>query len=248
VLQTEELPSQVDDLDGDGKANELAFSESCFRTSPGIVTISFGEEDRKLATAARTTSSEQRSLQRNSRSRLESEALAFRIYFDPRNAIDIMVSAGDVASSPCMHRPEYVTRRIAEGRDYLSSRRSIGNWSWWRDGERQLVKSGDVHDREWRIWRADRCARSWNWNTTGGIRREDHSPEIANHQWQGKWIEHAISADSARTSLLLRADRATWRYAANSAKDRERRGSRLGKQVVAPGPTATEMVQDRILD
>jgi len=48
ILQTEELPSQVDDLDGDGKADELAFQINLASRQSRIVTISFGDEDRIL--------------------------------------------------------------------------------------------------------------------------------------------------------------------------------------------------------
>src|SRR5258707_5324775 len=46
LLQTEELPSQADDLDGDGKADELAFQVNVASHQSRIITISFGEEDR----------------------------------------------------------------------------------------------------------------------------------------------------------------------------------------------------------
>src|SRR6266849_5247993 len=46
VLQTKELPSQVDDLDGDGKADELAFQVDLAPRQSRIVTISYGEGDR----------------------------------------------------------------------------------------------------------------------------------------------------------------------------------------------------------
>ncbi len=43
VLQTKELPSQVDDLDGDGKADELTFQVDLDARQTRIVTISYGE-------------------------------------------------------------------------------------------------------------------------------------------------------------------------------------------------------------
>jgi hypothetical protein len=46
VLQTEELPSQVDDLDGDGKADELAFQVDLAAHQSRIVTISYGDGNR----------------------------------------------------------------------------------------------------------------------------------------------------------------------------------------------------------
>src|SRR5260370_36900015 len=46
AMQTEELPSQVDDLDGDGKADELAFQIDLAPHQTRIVTISYGNQDR----------------------------------------------------------------------------------------------------------------------------------------------------------------------------------------------------------
>jgi hypothetical protein len=46
VLQTEELPSQVDDLDGDGQADEPAFQVDMAAHQSRIFTISYGDRNR----------------------------------------------------------------------------------------------------------------------------------------------------------------------------------------------------------
>ena len=46
ILQAQELPSQVDDLDGDGKADELAFQIDLSPHQTRVVTISYGDLDR----------------------------------------------------------------------------------------------------------------------------------------------------------------------------------------------------------
>src|SRR5260221_11524830 len=46
ALQTEELPSQVDDLDGDGKGDELAFQIDLAPHQTRIVTVSYGNQER----------------------------------------------------------------------------------------------------------------------------------------------------------------------------------------------------------
>src|SRR6202790_4272129 len=46
ALQTEELPSQADDLDGDGKADELAFQIDLAPHQTRIVTLSYGDQGR----------------------------------------------------------------------------------------------------------------------------------------------------------------------------------------------------------
>src|ERR1700730_7934424 len=46
TLQTEELPSQVDDPDGDGKGDELAFQVDLAPPQTRVVTISYGDQER----------------------------------------------------------------------------------------------------------------------------------------------------------------------------------------------------------
>src|SRR5215813_6865327 len=90
VLQTEELPSQIDDLDGDGKADELAFQVDLGARQSRIVTISYGEEDRiwrlRKDYKPRTSALFSKKFEGLG---WESDRIAYRIYFDPRNAIDI---------------------------------------------------------------------------------------------------------------------------------------------------------------
>ena len=87
VLEAEELPSQVDDLDGDGKADELAFQIDLAPHQTRIVTISYGDMEKilriRLDYAQRTNA-----LFSNKIEGLgwESERIAYRVYFDPRNA------------------------------------------------------------------------------------------------------------------------------------------------------------------
>jgi hypothetical protein len=90
TLQTIELPSQADDLDGDNKYDELAFQIELKPKQTRIVTIAYGETatiqrlrgDYPKRTAAKFT-------MKFDGLAWESEANAWRIYFDKRNAIDI---------------------------------------------------------------------------------------------------------------------------------------------------------------
>src|SRR5437667_12748678 len=90
TLQTIELPSQADDLDGDNKYDELAFQIGLKPKQTRIVTIAYGDtatmqhlrSDYTKRTAAKFT-------MKIDDLAWESEANAWRIYFDKRNAIDI---------------------------------------------------------------------------------------------------------------------------------------------------------------
>src|SRR5258705_5555110 len=89
TLQTIELPSQADDLDGDNKYDELVFQIELKPKQTRIVTIAYGDpatmqrlrSDYPKRTAAKFT-------MKFDGLAWESEASAWRIYFDKRNAID----------------------------------------------------------------------------------------------------------------------------------------------------------------
>jgi len=90
TLQTIELPSQADDLDGDNKYDELAFQIELKPKQTRIVTIAYGDtatiqrlrSDYPKRTAAKFT-------MKFDGLAWESEASAWRIYFDKRNAMDL---------------------------------------------------------------------------------------------------------------------------------------------------------------
>src|SRR6266571_2171994 len=89
TLQVTELPSQADDLDGDNKYDELAFQIDLKPKQTRIVTIAYGD----TATIQRLRSYYPKRTGANFTMKLdglgwESEANAWRIYFDKRNAID----------------------------------------------------------------------------------------------------------------------------------------------------------------
>src|SRR5436189_4292724 len=90
TLQTVELPSQADDLDGDNKYDELVFQIDLKPTQTRIVTIAYGDaatiqqlrSEYPKRTAAKFT-------MKFDGLGWESEVNAWRIYFDKRDAIDI---------------------------------------------------------------------------------------------------------------------------------------------------------------
>ncbi|MBI3646467.1 MAG: DUF4861 family protein, partial [Acidobacteriales bacterium] len=90
TMEATEIPSQVDDLDGDGGGDELAFQIDLAPHQTRIVTISYGDADRILRLRNdyphRTSALFSPKIEGLG---WESERIAFRVYFDPRNAIDI---------------------------------------------------------------------------------------------------------------------------------------------------------------
>src|SRR5260370_6404370 len=90
ALQTEELPSPVDDLDGDGKADELVFQVDLAPHQTRIVTISYGNQDRIWRLRGdyeqRTAPPFPRTIQGVV---WESDRVAFPFYLNPRNPTDL---------------------------------------------------------------------------------------------------------------------------------------------------------------
>ena len=109
TLQTIELPSQADDLDGDNKYDELAFQIDLKPKQTRIVTIAYGE----TATMQRLRSVYPKRTAAKFTMKFdglgwESEATAWRIYFDQRNAIDVWGKRRPGLYLEMFGAPEYV--------------------------------------------------------------------------------------------------------------------------------------------
>lgn len=253
VEQTEELPSQADDLDGDRKADELAFQIDLGPKQTRVVTISYGDEDRVWRLRSdykqRTAAIFSRKIEGLG---WESEPVAFRIYFDPRNAIDIYGKRRPTLQLGMYAAPDYVYHdESPEGRDIFEVGDSIGIGAVAGMVDGKLVKVADVKDRKSRIL-ASGPVRSIveleydGWNVAGEL---IHLQSRIT-QWAGeRGFEQAISADcgddfSFVTGLSVKVGITP----VNSIK-----GSPVtwiatwGQQVLAPGAKATEELRDQNL-
>ncbi len=152
-VESTELPSQVDDLDGDGKGDEIAFQIDLGPHQTRIVTISYGPPDRIL----RVRNEYPQLTDALFSSKIEglgweSERIAFRVYFDPRNDIDIYGKRSRSLQLKLFASPDYPYHEESpEGRDIFKVGESIGIGAVaaWVDGK--LVKAADVKERKWRI-------------------------------------------------------------------------------------------------
>lgn len=153
VLQTEELPSQVDDLDGGGKGDELAFQIDLAPHQTRIVTVSYGDQNRiwrlrddyKQKTAALFS-------RKFEGLGWESDRVAFRIYFDPRNAIDLYGKRRLTLQLAMYASPDYgYHNESPEGRDIYDVGDAIGIGSVAAIVDGKVVKVSDVKERKWRI-------------------------------------------------------------------------------------------------
>src|SRR6266436_6203609 len=248
VLQTEELPSQVDDLDGDGKGDELAFQVDLAAHQTRIVTISYGNQERVWRLrgdyqqrAAALFSPKIEGLG------WESERVAFRVYFDPRNAIDLYGKRRLTLQLGMFASPDYTYHdESPEGRDIYKVGDAIGVGSVAGFVDGKVLKVADVKDRKWRIL-ASGPVRSVVELEYDGWRAGGKLIHLRTRitQWAGeRGFAQEISADSGNDFEFvtgLPAKRGL--PAVTSEKNSQSTWmATWGEQVVAPGATATEEI------
>jgi unsaturated chondroitin disaccharide hydrolase len=153
VWHTTEIPSQVDDLDGDFRPDELAFQIDLKPRQTRIVTVTWGAVDRIFRLRGdydkQTNAIFTRKIDGIG---WESKRNAFRLYFDKRNAIDLYGKLRPSLQLDRFGTPGYVYHNDSpDGRDiYLvGDGLGIGALAGWVNGTAEHV--ADVDDRTWRI-------------------------------------------------------------------------------------------------
>jgi unsaturated chondroitin disaccharide hydrolase len=207
TLQVTELPSQADDLDGDNKFDELVFQIELKPRQTRIVTIAYGDpatmqrlrSDYPKRTAAKFT-------MKFDGLAWESEATAWRIYFDKRNAIDFFGKRRPGLYLEMFGAPEYVYHWESPlGRDIYRIGDAIGIGAVAALVDGKVVKVSDVAERKWRIVNAgpvrvivELSYKGWK---VGGREVNLTSQMI---QWAGKHgFEHRIKAEGAEGLTLV---------------------------------------------
>jgi len=207
TLQTIELPSQADDLDGDNKYDELAFQIDLKPKQTRIVTIAYGEtatmqrlrSDYPARTAAKFT-------MKFDGLAWESEATAWRIYFDKRNAIDVWGKRRPGLYLEMFGAPEYVYHWESPlGRDIYRIGDAIGIGAVAALVDGKAVRVSDVAERKWRIVSAgpvraviELSYKGWK---VGG-----HELNLTSRitQWAGeRGFDHRVTAEGADGVTLV---------------------------------------------
>src|SRR6266567_5880577 len=153
TLQTVELPSQADDLDGDRKLDELVFQIDLQPKQTRIVTLAYGD----AATIARLQSDYPKRTHAKFTMKFdglgwESEISAWRLYFDRRNAIDLFGKRRPGLYLELFGKPEYVYQDESPfGRDIFRVGESLGIGALGALVDGKTVKVADVAERSWRI-------------------------------------------------------------------------------------------------
>lgn len=206
TMQVTEVPSQVDDLDGDDKYDELVFQIQLKPKQTRIVTIAFGDQ----ATMQRLRGSYPKRTAAMFAKKLEglaweSEASAWRVYFDQRNAIDLFAKRRPGLYLEMFGAPEYdYNAESPLGRDIYRIGDAIGIGSLAALVDGKVIRVSDVAQRNWRIISAGPLRTIVELNYRGwkvGGRDVNLTSRIT--QWAGKHgFEHRITADGA-TGLNL---------------------------------------------
>jgi unsaturated chondroitin disaccharide hydrolase len=257
TLETTEVPSQADDLDGDGTLDEIAFQIELKPKQTRIVTIAYGDpsaiarlrSDYPKRTHAKFT-------QRFEGMGWESDTTAWRIYFDKRNAIDLYGKRRPGLYLEMFGTPEYDYHEESPfGRDIYKIGDAIGIGSVAALVDGKVVKVADVDERSWRIV-ADGPVRSivelrYKGWAVGG-RKVNLTSRIT--QWAGEHgFEHRITAEGADgltfvTGIVREPDLQEKIFQPTSAQPAFIRAW-WGHQVEEEGPpaTATHMLPDQNL-
>jgi len=255
TLSTTELASQADDLDGDGKFDEIAFQVDLKPKQVRVVTIAYGDSaaiqrlrsDYPKRTHAKFTKEFEGM-------GWESETTGWRIYFDQRNAIDLYGKRRPGLYLELFGSPEYDYHEESPfGRDIYKIGDALGIGSVGALVGDQVVKVSDVAERSWRII-SDGPVRSIvelsykGWKVAG--RSVDLTSRIT--QWAGeRGFEHRIALKNAEGLTLVtglpRKPSLDESYIAPSAASPIAWQATWGHQVLMTGATATEALPDQNL-
>ncbi|HLJ90219.1 MAG TPA: DUF4861 family protein [Candidatus Angelobacter sp.] len=246
IIQAQEIPSQVDDLDNDGQADELSFQLDLKPHETCIVTVTYGEPGRifKIRSdyPAQTDAVFAKKIEGLG---WESDKNAWRIYFDARNAIDLYGKRRSMLMLKRFATPEYdYHAESADGRDIykVGNAMGIGAVGAWRDGK--LIRVSDVRARSYRVIStgpvraiAELTYEGWN---AGGAPLTLHTRIV---QWAGdRGFYQTVTADSNpdfafATGLPLKKEAPVLRSTGNRTWL-----ATWGEQVLMPGATATDPV------
>lgn len=153
TIRTTELASQADDLDGDGRLDEIVFQVSLGPRQTRIVTVAYGEQ----ATIRRLRANYLQRAHAKFTVKYEglgweSETAAWRIYFDKRNAIDVFGKRRPGLLLETFGAPEYdYHQESPDGRDIYKIGEAIGIGAVAALVDGKVIKVSDVAERKWRI-------------------------------------------------------------------------------------------------
>lgn len=252
AADTVEIPSQVDDMngDGDGRAGELAFQIALKPKQTRVVTITYGGPD--LGPAPRpdyAKRTDAKFAKHYDGMGWESENTAWRLYFDKRNAIDLWGKRKQGLYLETFATPAYKYQEESPlGRDIYNVGKSLGagGVGAWVDGH--AIPVADVSSRDWRIVSSG-PVRSIVEFTYKGWKIGDQPVEVTSRisQWAGeRGYDHRVNLQGPDSFPLVVG-------LSRKPELRETAGAAScslaiwGHQVVKPGTGATDSLPDQNL-
>ena len=249
-FQITELPSQADDLDGDGKPDELAFQIDLQPKQTRVVTISYGDPaiiaHMKSDYPKRTNA---KFAKHYDGMGWESELTAWRLYFDKRNAMDLWGKKKPGLYLEMFAPQDYKYQEESPiARDIYNVANSLGSGSVgaWVDGK--VVRVADVTDRQWRIVSSGPVRAIVEFTYKGwkvGGRTVDMTTRVT--QWAGErgFGERVTVSDPEGLTLVAGLSRKP--DLNEFSVDPSCSIGIWGHQVVRPGTGATESLPDQNL-
>jgi unsaturated chondroitin disaccharide hydrolase len=254
TLRATELPSQADDLDGDGSYDELVFQIDLKPKQTRIVTIAYGD----AATIARIRSDYPKRAHARFALKFEglgweSERAAWRVYFDQRNAIDLYGKRRPGLYLDLFASPEYDYHEESPlARDIYRIGPALGVGAVGALVDGRVERVAEVAERKWRIL-ADGPVRAVVELEYKGWRVGGQTVDLVSHisQWAGEYgFEHRITlghADGLALVTGLPNKPGVELVGETGEGEAVRALATWGRQVVAPGATATEELPDQNL-
>lgn len=255
TLETLELPSQADDLDGDGKLDEIAFQIPLGANQTRIVTIAYGD----AATLQRLRSDYPKRTYAKYTTKYEgmgweSELAAWRLYFDARNAIDLYGKRRAGLHLDLYGAPEYDYHEESPyGRDIYKIGEALGIGAVGALVDGKVIKVADVAERRQRVIstgpvRAIAELQYLGWKVGG--RSVDLTSRMT--QWAGeRGFIHEVTARNAEGVTLvtgLPRKPGVPEVGAEASSDKQTRVvGTWGHQVLKTGATAVESLPDQNL-
>jgi unsaturated chondroitin disaccharide hydrolase len=247
TIETVELPSQADDLDGDGRIDEIAFQVDLKPRQTRVVSIAYGDAatmqrirtDYPARTHARFT-------MKFDGLAWESEADAWRVYFDRRNAVDLFGKRRPGLYLELFGSPEYVYNQESPlGRDIYRIGDALGIGSVGALVAGRAEKVSDVGERTWRIIGEGPVRVVVELNYKGwkvGGREVNLTSRMT--QWAGeRGFEHRVSAEGAQgltlVTALVKKNGLQEKVSEPTADEPVLWRATWGHQVVETGPTST---------
>lgn len=250
---TDELPSQLDDVDGDGKLDELAFQLRLGPLQTRIVTLAYGEQAAILRLKS-TYPVRAHAAFREHYEGLgwESERAAWRIYFDQRSAIDLFGKRRDALALSIFGQAEYdYHRETPLGRDIYKVGNALGIGAMALLDGGKLTRFGAAPQHAWRVV-ANGPVRAMAQVTYSGVATASGARDVSSTftVWAGErgfWHLARLRGPVGAVAVVAALPKKSGTVAAAKVVSGAVALGTWGHQVLAPGAQASESLPDQNL-